>query len=69
MKTIKAKFAAIIDGSTDTQIIFKPALGFYQAVGIGRKLFGQLFRGEKSPLLEELERLAHHFGQSVNDFI
>lgn len=69
MKPAKNKLAARIDGSTDAQIVFKPAPEFYQAVGIGRKRFGQLYRGEKSPLLEELERLAHHFGKSVTDFI
>ena len=55
MKTIvKCHFALIIDGSANPSIIFKPSIGFYESTGIKRKRFGQIYRGEKSPLIEEV---------------
>ena len=51
---IKCQLALIIDGSPNPSIIFKPSKEFYEFTGIKRKRFGQLYRGEKSPLIEEV---------------
>jgi hypothetical protein len=53
--TVKSKFALIIDGSANPSIIFKPSKEFYESTGIKRKRFGQIYRGEKSPMMEEVE--------------
>jgi hypothetical protein len=51
----KCRFALIMDGSSNPSIIFKPTKEFYEVTGIKRKRFGQIYRGEKSPMMEELE--------------
>ena len=53
--TVKCKFALIIDGSANPAINFKPSKDFYEATGIRRKRFGQIYRGEKSPMMAEME--------------
>ena len=40
---------------------FKPDTRFYQKVEINSKRFGQLLRGEKSPLVDEVIRLSDFF--------
>jgi len=52
---LKCKFALIIDGSPNPAIVFKPSKEFYEATGIKRKRFGQIYRGEKSPMMAEME--------------
>lgn len=66
---VKTKLAASIDGSENQQIVFRPTPEFYSTVKIGRKRFGQLYRGERSPMVEELERIAKYFGKSIHDLI
>lgn len=39
----------------------KPDKRFYSKVGINQKRFGQLVRGEKTPLLDEAARLSDFF--------
>lgn len=51
---IKCQFALMIDGSSNPSIIFKPSKEFYESTGIKRKRFGQIYRGEKSPLIDEV---------------
>jgi len=51
---IKCSFALMIDGSPNPSIIFKPSKDFYESTGIKRKRFGQIYRGEKSPLIDEV---------------
>ncbi len=51
---VKCQLALIIDGSPNPSIIFKPSKEFYEFTGIKRKRFGQIYRGEKSPLIEEV---------------
>lgn len=58
--TVKCKFALIIDGSSSSEINFKPSKGFYEATGIRRKRFGQIYRGEKSPMMAEMEGVCKH---------
>ena len=57
---VKCKFALIIDGSANPSIIFKPSKEFYESTGIKRKRFGQIYRGEKSPLIEEVLRVCEY---------
>jgi hypothetical protein len=60
--TVKCKFALIIDGSSNPSIIFKPSKEFYESTGIKRKRFGQIYRGEKSPMMEEVENACKYLG-------
>ena len=53
--TVKSQFALLIDGSSIPEVNFKPSKGFYEATGIRRKRFGQIYRGEKSPMMAEME--------------
>ncbi len=69
MIMMKNKLAARIDGTDNAQIVFRPSPDFYKTVAIGRKRFGQIYRGEKSPTVEELEGIAKHFGKTLADFI
>ena len=48
---MKTKIAMAIDGTDNTNVVFKPTTDFYKVVGIRRKRFGQLYRGEKSPVI------------------
>jgi len=65
----KPPLRAAIDGSPLPQVVFRPNREFYKTTGIGRKRFGALYRGEKSPLLSELEAIAQALGKRVTDFI
>lgn len=70
MKTsAKPKIRCVIDGSPHPQVFFRPTRDFYKATGIGRKRFGALYRGEKSPTLSEIEAIAKQLDKSVSDFI
>lgn len=66
---MKTKIAKAIDGTDNVHVVFKPTPEFYKAVGIGRKRFGQLYRGQKSPLLSELESISKHTKVAVTDLI
>ena len=46
-----------------TNLVFKPHISFYDSLGIRRKRFGQLVRGEKNPDSEEIKRLLEYFKQ------
>lgn len=65
----KSKIAKIIDGTDNPMVRFKPQKEFYEKTGIKQKRFGAIYRGEKSPELTELERLANYLGISINNFI
>ena len=62
---VKCKFALLIDGSAHPSIIFKPSQEFYESTGIKRKRFGQIYRGEKSPLLEEVFNVCKYMNIST----
>lgn len=66
---MKTRIATAIDGTERPNVVFKPTSDFYKEVGIKRKRFGQLYRGEKSPLLSELESIARFTNVSLNDLI
>lgn len=57
---VKCQLALIIDGSPNPSIIFKPSKEFYESTGIKRKRFGQIYRGEKSPLIEEVLKVCEY---------
>ena len=48
---------------------FKPDQRFYDRVGINRKRFGQLLRGEKPLLSHEIRSLADFFGIPATDLL
>ena len=48
---------------------FKPSRNFYLTIKIGQKRFGKLIRGEDSPKVTELERLAEFFQCGLTDLI
>lgn len=66
---MKTKIAAAIDGTDNKHVLFKPSAEFYKDVGIRRKRFGQLYRGEKSPLLSELESISRYSKVNLIDLI
>ena len=48
---------------------FKPSPTFYSKIGLKRKRYGQIFRGEKPPTTEEIRAFAQFFGVPVTDFL
>lgn len=48
---------------------FKPDQRFYTKVGINRKRFGQLLRGQKPMFGHEVRALAEFFGVPVTDLL
>lgn len=66
---MKTKIAQAIDGTDNIHVVFKPSPDFYDKVGIRRKRFAQLYRGEKSPLLSELEAIAGYVQRPIADLI
>lgn len=65
----KPRLASVIDGTTRTNVKFVPPKDFYDDVGIGRKRFGQIYRGDKSPSLDEARAIAQYFKVSIHDLI
>ena len=48
---------------------FKPTLEFYNVVGIKRKRFAKMFRGEVSPTIDELVAICKYFNSNISKFI
>lgn len=44
---------------------FVPARHFYKRTGIKQKRWGQIYRNDKSPTIEELTRLAAYFEKKI----
>ncbi len=44
---------------------FKPGRHFYRRTGIKQKSWGQLYRNEKSPTVQELANIAGYFDQHI----
>jgi hypothetical protein len=44
---------------------FNPGRHFYKRTGIRQKRWGQLYRNEKSPTIQELANLAGYFDQHI----
>jgi hypothetical protein len=54
----KSLIAQAIVGNSSNMGEFKPSKEFYQKTGIRQKRFGQLYRGEKSPQIEEIKAIS-----------
>lgn len=50
-------------------MMIRPNSQFYERIGINRKRFAQLLRGEKSPTTDEIRELAKFFQINVTDLI
>lgn len=58
-----------IESKESKGFIFKPNGQFYSEVGINRKRWGQLYRGEKDPTLNELRNIAKYFEIEISSLI
>ncbi len=63
------KIEKIIKGKEHGCFVFKPDREFYSMVGINRKRFGQIYRGEISPTVTEAKALANYFNVEVTELI
>lgn len=63
---MKSKIAQSIEGNS--MLVFKPNKEFYQKTGINKKRWGQLYRGEKSPIQEELQSISNYFSIPITSF-
>ena len=63
------KIANLIQEKENSNFKFMPDMNFYKQIEIGRKRWGQLLRNEKSPTLEELQRIANYFNVSITELI
>ncbi len=63
---MKSKIAKCIEG--DSLLVFKPNKSFYEKTGINKKRWGQLYRGDKSPIQEELQSIANYFSIPITNF-
>lgn len=63
---MKSKIAQCIEGGS--MLVFKPNKEFYQKTGINKKRWGQLYRGEKSPVQEELKSISDYFDIPIINF-
>jgi len=48
---------------------FKPNEDFYKNVGINRKRWGLIYRGEIEPVVNELQRIAEYFKVDVIELL
>jgi len=64
-----SKIKEIINEKEKNFFRFKPERSFYDRVNIGHKRWGQLYRGETSPTVEELKAIADFFGVEVTELI
>lgn len=58
MNTNNSVIAKAILGESNKLVEFNPNREFYQITGIKQKRFGQIYRGEKSPEIEEIESIS-----------
>ncbi|MBW6536603.1 MAG: helix-turn-helix transcriptional regulator [Mariniphaga sp.] len=63
------KIEKIIKSKEHGCFVFKPDREFYNMVGINRKRFGQIYRGEISPTVTEAKALANYFQVEVTELI
>ena len=48
---------------------FKPDLEFYQTIGINRKRWGQIYRGDIEPTISDAKAIADYFEFELIDLI
>lgn len=63
---MKSKIAQCIEGQS--MLVFKPNNEFYQKTKINKKRWGQIYRGDKQPLQNEIESLSTFFGIPITNF-
>jgi len=63
------KIVEVIKNRETEVFKFKPNRTFYRKVGINRKRWGQIYRGEVSPTITEAQRIAYYFDISLSELI
>jgi hypothetical protein len=63
------KISSIIRSRETNFFKFIPDKAFYEKTGIGRKRWGMIVRGEKSPTIEETKKLAEIFELTISELI
>ena len=63
------KIKEIIRGKERKCFLFCPNKSFYDAVAINQKRWGQLYRGDVSPTVDELKSIADYFEVPVTELI
>lgn len=63
------KIKNIIEEREQKNFRFLPDRQFYDLVGIKQKRWGQLYRGEVSPTIDELKAIAEYFEVPVTELI
>ena len=63
------KIKSIIKEKEQKCFRFHPGKHFYDAVKINQKRWGQIYRGETSPTIDELKSIASYFEVEVNELI
>ena len=59
----------LIKQKEDKNFQFSPNRKFYETIHIGQKRWGQLYRGEVSPTIDELKALSEFFEVPVTELI
>jgi DNA-binding XRE family transcriptional regulator len=57
----------LIERNQEKFFQFKPNQEFYNQIGINRKRWGQIFRGEISPTINEAKAIADFFHFDINE--
>jgi transcriptional regulator with XRE-family HTH domain len=63
------KISQIVKESETEAFKFKPNPEFYRSIGINRKRWAQLYRGEKEPTVPELQRIAKYFDTPISELL
>ena len=50
------------------RLVFRPTQEFYVSVGINKKRWGQIYRGEKEPVLSEIKAISQYFNIPTQAF-
>lgn len=63
---MKNSISSIIENGS--KLTFKPNQSFYDSVGINKKRWGQIYRGDKDPLITEVKSISEFFQIPINSF-
>lgn len=63
------KLKELIKSKERKCFLFCPNKFFYDAVSINRRRWGQLYRGEVSPTIEELKSIAEFFEVPITELV
>ena len=59
----------LIKAKENKCMVFKPTSTFYNEIRINRKRWGQIYRGEVSPTVDELKLIAEFFNAELTKLI